>query len=263
MRRAWRSVARRSVRPPWAVGRGPAGPAHRHRQGELAHEPGQHQQLGRGQLGEVLAREPFRGAGDHRRAVSVSSSGAGFLILVLALGDHLLGLGQLGLLGRAFLGGVHAGGRAAWVKMSPGDERAAPGPRRPAGRPAGPPARHAAEHRAEDPVQRLDLRLAGDQGGECAQVEGAAAGGPGHRDGARETLTTARIGRAPPRRAGPRRTGRRSGPGRHSSPSASPPKPAARTVCRSSEYFSTAPASVPPTRCPGRRCPAPGGPAPS
>ena len=45
-----------------------------------------------------------------RRTVSVSSSGPRFLILVLALGHHLLGLRQLGLLGRAFLGGVHTGG---------------------------------------------------------------------------------------------------------------------------------------------------------
>ena len=245
-------------------GPGPAGPAHGHRERELAHEPGQHQQLGRGQLGEVLAREPFRGAGDHPPGGLCLLLRAGFLILVPALGHDLLGRRQLGLVGGAFLGGVHAGGagrlgqdvarrRAGWFRDIGGPLAAQLGHR----------LTHAAEHRAEDPVQRLDLRLAGDQGGEGTQVEGAAAGGPGHGDGTRETLATAGVGRHPFGAQGRAEPG--GGQGQIVTHHRLPARRSRRHGRSADPRSTSAPLrrSAPPTRCPGRWCPAPGGPGSS
>ena len=55
----------------------------------------------------------------------------------------------------------------------------------------------AAEHVPEDPLERLDVVLAGHQGGQRAQVEAGQRRWTGHGDGPGEPLTPARIGGYP------------------------------------------------------------------
>ena len=236
-------------------GPGPPGPAQRHREGELAHEPGQHQQLGRGQLGEVLAREPFRRAGDHAPGGLGLVLRAGFLILLFALGHHLLIRGQFGLLGRAVLGGVRAGGAGRLgqdVARRPGPGLARHGL---AGRPAAPPG-HRTSRRRPGPAPRSAPGWRpgwrGRTGSRARPVVGRAT-----VTARGEPLAPAGIRRQPPQRAGPRRTGRQArSPGPVSSVTVSQPAetggPDGLQILGILQHRARGP--LRPTRCPGRRC---------
>src|SRR6516225_8525788 len=69
----------------------PARPAQRHRERQLAHEPGKHEQLGGGQLGEVGAGQPLRGAGIDLPGGQLLVAGVAVLLglrWLLAIPDH-------------------------------------------------------------------------------------------------------------------------------------------------------------------------------
>ena len=202
----------------------PARPAQRHRQRELAHEPGQHEQLGRGQLGEVRAGQPLRwrcpdtGRSAARRRRQPPAS-------ILAGRRHPL------ISRTAWAWAARAASRRTSRLWRPALLRGAPG-RAWAGRAGWRHVGQATEHRVEDAPQRVDVLLARHQGGQRAQVQPGRGDRLGHGDGPANRSQRPRSA-GTPAAAAPPRTARRPGPDRrrrppgphHPAPARSPAPP--------------------------------------